>query len=346
MVLRSLKQYGVVILLLAVAVVLLLPLEQLFPGRLPYARFRGTLDGEPVILSLASTSSSAREVQVRIRFEMDEGVLRAAYPEMGPRGYLVRGSRGDYRMRLPREKKLLLDPMGGRGRYHVGVGWQWHPFGPWTRRITALGMLGGMLFGVLWNRRASAVLAWTQRVATWAPRGWGWRHWTLVFVWGLVSGVVLYGVVHEFGHTIVPRLYGVSPSRVVWTILSGEEPHVEFPLVLNDGLRVGMTAGGTLFPSVVALALLGVWYGWCRDSSDWASILLLVPAVGFLFAHVSGPIDAIRYLNGDHPGHMATVGEYLDLGRWGTALLCASPILLTIGAYLFLARVLRRPRPS
>jgi hypothetical protein len=71
------------------------------------------------------------------------------------------------------------------------------------------------------------------------------------------------------------------------------------------------------------------------------SILLLVPAVGFLFANVSGLVDAVRYLSGDHPGHMATLGEYLGLGLGGTALLCAAPLALTLVAYGFLARELR-----
>jgi hypothetical protein len=35
--------------------------------------------------------------------------------------------------------------------------------------------------------------------------------------------------------------------------------------------------------------------------------------VGFLFANVPGPGDAVRYLSGTHPGHMATLGEYLLL---------------------------------
>lgn len=339
---RFLGQYGVVILLLVLAVVLLLPLEELFPGWLPYARFRGTLDREPVTLSLASTSSSAEEVDVRIRFEMEEGVFRAAYPEMDPRGYLVGGPQGDYRLRLPSQKDLLLDPMGGRGRYDVGIGWEGHPLAPSIRRATGLSMLGGMIFGFVWTRLPrSRARPWAEGLASWMPRGWGWRQWTAVLGWGLVCAGLLYGIVHEFGHTIVPRMAGVPPSRVVWTIFSGEEPHVEFAVSLSGGVKAGMAAGGTLFPSVVALALLGAWYGRRREHSDWASILLLVPVVGFLFANVSGPIDAVRYLSGQHPGHMATVGEYLGLGLWGTALVCVAPIGITIGAYWFLARELR-----
>ena len=69
-----------------------------------------------------------------------------------------------------------------------------------------------------------------------------------------------------------------------------------------------------------------------------------MPVVGFLFANVSGPINAIRYLSGAHPGHMATLGESLGYGRAGTALLCAAPIAITIAAYWFLMRELRRLR--
>jgi hypothetical protein len=94
----------------------------------------------------------------------------------------------------------------------------------------------------------------------------------------------------------------------------------------------------------VALALLGVWYWRRREASAWISILLLVPVCGFLFANVSGPYDAIRYLNGVHPGHMATLGEYLGYGRIATALLCASPLAVTIAVYWLLLGEARRVR--
>jgi hypothetical protein len=132
---------------------------------------------------------------------------------------------------------------------------------------------------------------------------------------------------------------------VVWTLFSGEEPHVEHAEQLHGWVRAGSAAGGTLFPSVMALALLGAWYWRRREASAWLSILLLVPIVGFLFANVSGPYDAVRYLNGEHPAHMATLGEYLGYGRFGTALVCASPLVLTIAVYWLLLGEARRVRP-
>ncbi len=343
--LRTLAQTIVLFILAVVGLVGLLPLEEMLPGWLPFARFRGSLDGEPVTVSLGSTSSSADEVPVRVRFEMEEGTFRAAYPEMGPGGYLVGGSRGDYRLRLPAHRTLLLDPMGGRGRYDVAIGWAGHPLAPWGRRVAALSLLAGMIFGLAWSRLSrSQAKAWTAVLADWTPRGWGWRQWVGVVGWGLVTGVVLYGIVHEFGHTIAPQWAGVPPSRVVWTVFSGEEPHVEFSEPLGPGLRAAMTAGGTLFPSVVALALLAIWYPGRRRHPDWLAILLLVPAVGFLFANVSGLGDAVRYLSGQHPGHMATLGEYLGFGLWATALLCAAPLALTLVVYRLLAGELRRRR--
>jgi hypothetical protein len=105
-----------------------------------------------------------------------------------------------------------------------------------------------------------------------------------------------------------------------------------------------MAAGGTLFPSAVALALLAAWYPGRRRHSDWTAILLLVPALGFLFANVSGLVDAVRYLAGRHPGHLATLGEHLGLGPGGTALLCATPLALTVLAYSLVGGELRRLR--
>jgi hypothetical protein len=346
MAVRSLAQAGIVVFIVALVVFLLLPWESLWPGRLPYTRFQGTLDGEPVTVSLSSTSSTAETVRVRIRFEMEEGVFRAAYPEMGPRGYLVGGPKGDYLLRLPRDRELLLDPMGGRGRYDVEIGWAGHPLAPAMRRVMAFSMLGGMVLGLAWRRLPRRRLrAWGEGLASWMPRGFRWPHGVAIAAWALVSGSVLYGVVHELGHTIVPWLNGTPPSRVVWTVFSGEEPHVEYAVAQTGGVRAGSAAGGTLFPSVVALVLLGVWYWRRRDASAWTSILLLVPVVGFLFANVSGPYDALRYLSGQHPGHMATLGEYLGCGRIGTALLCASPLVLTIAVYWLLVGELRRARP-
>jgi hypothetical protein len=95
---------------------------------------------------------------------------------------------------------------------------------------------------------------------------------------------------------------------------------------------------------VVALALLATWYWRRRQHSAWTTIFLLVPAVGFLFANIAGPWDAVRYLSGTHPGHMATLGEYLGLGRIGTALLCAAPFGITVAAYGLLLGELRRTR--
>jgi hypothetical protein len=334
-----------VVLAVAAIVLLLLPWESLWPGRLPYARFRGTLDGEPVTLSLASTSSTAETVRVRIRFEMEEGVFRAAYPEMGPRDYLVGGPKGDYPLKLPRDRELLLDPMGGRGHYDVAVGWAHHPLGPGMRRVMAFSMLVGLVLGLVWPRLPqSRTEVWLENAASWIPRGFRWPHGVAIAVWALVSGIVLYGLVHEFGHTIVPRLAGVPPSRVVWTIFSGEEPHVEYSEPLGGWVSAGSAAGGTLFPSVVALALLAIWYRKRRQHSAWTTILLLVPVVGFLFANVSGPWDAVRYLGGTHPAHMATLGEHLGLGPIGTAFLCAAPLGITVAVYGLLLGELRRAR--
>ncbi len=338
-------QVGIVTLVVAVAVFLLLPWETLWPGRLPYARFQGFLDREPVTVPLSSTSSSADTVRVRIQFEMEEGTFRAAYPEMGPGGYLVGGEQGDYQLRLPRNRLLLLDPMGGRGRYDVTMGWSNHPLAPSIRRLVAISMLAGLLAGLVLPKVARA-RAWPERLVSRIPRAFRWQHGVAIAGWALLQGMLLYGIVHEFGHTVVPHLAGIAPNRVVWTIFSGEEPHVEFAEPLEGWVRAGMTAGGTLLPTVVALGLLTVWFGQRRKLSAWTSIALLVPAIGFLFANVSGPIDAVRYLSGDHPAHMATLGEHLGLGRAGTALLCAAPLGITIVVYWFLWRQLRRVLPK
>ena len=135
---RKIIVAGLLLLLAGACIFMLLPLESFWPGALPYAVFGGRLDGRAVEVSLDRTSIDAPEVEVQIEFSMESGTFRAAYPEMGPRSYLVGGRKGDYRLRLPRDKKLLLDPMGGSGSYELTIGSPYHPLSRPARRLLAL----------------------------------------------------------------------------------------------------------------------------------------------------------------------------------------------------------------
>lgn len=151
---RKLIMVGLLLLLAGACIFMLLPLESYWPGALPYVELSGRLDGRPVEVSLDRTSTDSPMVEVQIKFSMRSGTFRAAYPEMGPRSYLVGGQEGDHQMRLPRDKKLLLDPMGGSGTYQLTIGSPFHPFSRPARRLLALSILGGLLLGLAYRLAA------------------------------------------------------------------------------------------------------------------------------------------------------------------------------------------------
>jgi hypothetical protein len=326
-------------------VFLLLPLESYWPGALPYFVQGGRLDGRPVEVALDRTSIDSPMVEVQIEFSMQSGTFRAAYPEMGPRSYLVGGQEGDYRLRLPREKKLLLDPMGGTGTYELTIGSPYHPLARPARRLLALSILGGLLLGLAYRlavkrspRLKNGLVRFAQRVNTFGR---------LKLVFGAAVGVaasLLYSVVHELGHYLGATICGIEVKHAAWTMFSGESPHVRYATQPTGWADAITDAGGTLLPTILAWILLGAWFALRRRLNAYLSMLLLIPPVMWLFSNISGVIDAIRYLAGHHPGHMATTGEQLGLGAPGAVFFCLVPTLLTVLAYLLVYRALRRDR--
>jgi len=342
---NSLKLIAVgLLLLLAVACIfMLLPLERYWPGALPYFVQSGRLDGRAVEVSLDRTSIDAPSVEVQIEFSMESGTFRAAYPEMGPRSYLVGGQEGDFRLRLPRDKKLLLDPMGGSGSYELSIGSPYHPFARPARRLLALSILGGLLLGLFYRlalRRSSrlknGLVRFSRRVNAIG------RAKILFAAFVGVAASLVYSVIHELGHYLGATACGIEVKHAAWTLFSGESPHVRYATVPTGWADAISDAGGTLLPTIAAWLLLSAWFALRRRLNAYLSMLLVIPPLMWLFSNISGVIDSVRYLAGHHPGHMATMGEQLGLGAPGAVFFCLVPTLLTLLAYLLVYRALRR----
>ena len=340
---RKLIIVGLMLLLAGACIFMLLPLESYWPGSLPYVELSGRLDGRPVEVSLDRTSADSPMVEVQIEFSMQSGTFRAAYPERGPRSYLVGGQEGDDQLRLPRDKKLLLDPMGGSGSYQLTIGSPFHPFSRPARRLLALSILGGLLLGVSYRLGAKRSPRLKNGLTRLALRVNAIGRAKIVFAAAVaVAAALLYSVVHELGHYLGATICGIEVKHAAWTLFSGESPHVRYATQPTGWADAISDAGGTLLPTILAWLLLGAWFALRRRLSAYLSMLLAVPAVMFLFSNISGVIDAIRYLAGHHPGHMATIGDQLGLGAPGAVFFCLVPTLLTVLAYLLVYRSLRR----
>ncbi len=73
----------------------------------------------------------------------------------------------------------------------------------------------------------------------------------------VISGLIVYPVLHEGGHMIFGMWFGALPDwpGVVWTCVGREAPHGAFTYVPDEAVPF-MQAGGHILPTLVALLLL------------------------------------------------------------------------------------------
>jgi len=141
-----------------------------------------------------------------------------------------------------------------------------------------------------------------------------------------VSGL-LYSVVHEFGHYIFAVLMGGEVRSVTWTIFSAEEPHVSYGYVPEIARAWGW-AGGFLFPTALALLLIGVWLVFADRCPRTLTLLLLTPSVIFLLCN----FGCVLELFGGQ-SHVRGLAFYYGIGKPGEYLLSAGLVLLSLAAY-------------
>ncbi|HEY5910986.1 MAG TPA: hypothetical protein VJA21_10330 [Verrucomicrobiae bacterium] len=224
----------------------------------------------------------------------------------------------------------MLDPHGNPGAYEITLGPEWHPLGPKTRHFFLLPM--AITLAVALASRGKLRL---PLVKLGAPRA--------CFLVGVavISGLLLYPVIHEFGHILFGVVGGGEPdwAAVVWTPLGGEEPHAAFSY-LPQGAGPLMSAGGTLLPTLAALVLLAAWALLNKRVSWPLSAVLVALPVLWLISTLGCLFEL--YQN----SHMDALAVHLGLAGPLRLIFSVSPLLVAVASYTWLWMQYRRRRKA
>ncbi len=285
----------------------------------PFLLANGKFAGEPVRFKPPDTAKP--DLPAVIRIKMDTGVCRASLQRGSEQTGLFSTGEGNCHTRVLASQVLLLDPQGHSGQYDVFIGPQWHPLTPRARRLVLLPLAISMFLVAALAGRLTPVLA---RV----------RPARFLFLVGIavLSGLVLYPMAHEGGHMLFGILFGAVPDwrGVVWTMLTGEEPHGSFRY-LPEGASPMMSAGGHLLPTALALLLLVVWRLTCRKAPWSISALLVALPVLFLLSSFGCLFELYQNT------HMDALAVHFGLTGAARVLVSLGPLLLALAAYGWLA---------
>lgn len=310
--------FGVALVVVVLLVIGVIPQRNIPEQLAPVLSVKGKFEGKPIHVRAPGTGK--RLLPATVSIAMDRGVCQVSLKTGTTRTQLCRMGAGNVRVQAAAGSELLLDPQGNTGDYAIALGPEWHPLGPKTRRFVLLPMAITLAVGFVLRGKIQS-----QLVQLGAKRA--------CFLAGLavISGLVLYPVIHEFGHILSGMICGAKPdwAAVVWTPLRGEEPHAAFSY-LPQGAGPLMSAGGTLLPTVAALVLLATWKLINRRVSWYVSAVLvglpglwLISTLGCLFElHQNTHMDALA----------------VDLGLKGPlrVLFSVSPLLVAAAAYAWL----------
>ncbi len=288
-----------------------------------YRQYKGEFAGQPVVL--IPPSIGRETVPLDYYIQMTSGVCQIAW--INPTGQVIHDTtmgRGyAVRQALSAGERLQLDPNSNEGRYVVRMGLRGHLLSPSLWRRLGAGTLAGMTaLGLVSLLRHRHRMLWLR---TLRPRLTA-RQWLVSIAFGVFASAILYPTVHESGHALAGLALGGRLERVVFTGLSGDTPHVKSSY-LPDGARPWMNAGGVFLPILVAYGLLAVWFGLGRRLSVFRQVLLLTPAVLFLFSGFG--ID----------DHLRGMAEQLGCRGQGSILLVKTiPAWLALAAYAAIGR--------
>jgi len=182
---------------------------------------------------------------------------------------------GQWQGTLPAGNTFVVEASESEGNYWVEIGSQWGFVGTSTRLVIVACCFGGL--AGIWIRRSRKVVSLARRI--------GARRICLGGAVAVVSGLILYPTVHEFGHYIVGTVLGAEVREVVWTAFSGVEAHVSFSR-LPEGVGPWMSAAGPILPTLVAAVLIAIWLAFSRRMPWYLSVCLVVPSLVFLFTNV------------------------------------------------------------
>lgn len=318
---------------------LIVPPEKIWPGRLPFASFKGKFTSEPVSIPLASTSIQGENIPLQVKISMQFSTCEVKLASQSEGDLLFTMGRGNWRQNLPADETLVLDPKGFSGSYNVFVGYPFHPLAP----IWRISLLGGLALGIV---VALVLLLFPGAMRRLKGREKKMPDARKIITVGaiLLVSSFLYSIVHELGHVVFGLMAGGTLRRVVWTIFFLEEPHVEFSFLPQGWGSAWMSAGGMILPTLVGLSLVALWLVFRKKLPFFASALVLVPGMSLLLGNIGGLIEATAYLAGGPAPHMIPMGIQLGLGVFGTALFSCLPFALTAAAYVLVLRALRKPR--
>ena len=259
---------------------------------------------------------------------MDQGICRVSLKHGAELTGLFGMGEGNSRNRIPTGSELVLDPQGNAGDYDITIGPEWHPLAPKARRFVFLPMAIAMMVARIFARRFRS-----QANRLGVKRGF-----FLVAV-GVISGLVLYPVFHEGGHMMFGMLFGGMPNwdGVVWTCLSGAEPHASFSYLPESAVPF-MTAGGPIVPTLIALLLLLIWRFIYKNASWYVSAALVSTPVLFLFSTLGCLFELYRNT------HMDALSVHFGLTGPLRIAFSLSPLLVAIAAYVWLGMKFRESK--
>ncbi len=136
-------------------------------------------------------------------------------------------------------------------------------------------------------------------------------------------------------------LLGAKPdwNGVVWTCLSGQEPHASFTSMPQNAGPL-MSAGGHIFPTMAALALLLIWRLLHNHASWYLSKALIAVAVLVLFSSLGCLFELYQNT------HMDALAVGLGLNGFLRTVFSLSPLFVTIAAYIWLGMNFRREQQT
>lgn len=328
---RNLVRYSLLAVFVGGVIFSTIPARLLPPRYQPFTSFRGAIAEEPVKLTVPGQADSTTPVFLEIA--MSKGVCRITVERHGglEEGYETM-SRGTWRSRRPGQSVLLLDGGDGFGTYRASFGPAWHPLAPGGRLLILLSCLSGLL--------SCLVVSLIRPVHFVRVKGIPRRRILVGASVLCVSGVLLYPIVHEGGHALFGLASGGKVTSVVWTALSGDEPHVEIS-GLSEGGQAWMSAGGILFPTIVGVLLLGIWFPLRRRLPWYAAVMFVLPGFALLAGNLGYLIEVIQ-----GAGHLHALTRYYALsGLIGLAVkLC--PVAATVVLFVLAIRSLLKRRAA
>lgn len=151
----------------------------------------------------------------------------------------------------------------------------------------------------------------------------------------VLSGTVIYPVVHEGGHFLAGRLQGIEARDAVWTVWGGR-PHVSFGPTPAHAIP-WISAGGMILPTVLGILLMVIWFAASQRISFVVGAVLWIPGLVLL----SGNLGAIVELASSSHSHMRPLAAHFAMSGTAALVFQVSPASLSVLLFVFFARRLR-----